>query len=59
MYTPTMKVCGTLHPRPNQILIFGVLDVSWTSVPCRYLIADCWFGPVVSVLQKFLPPRAR
>ena len=27
--------------------------------PYRFLFAECWYGPVISVLQKHLPPRAR
>eukprot|EP00752_Nemacystus_decipiens_P008775 g7830.t1 len=25
----------------------------------EYLVAECWFGPAISVLQKALPPRVR
>ena len=28
-------------------------------LPYRFLFAECWHGPVLSVLQKHLPPRAR
>ena len=25
----------------------------------RYLVAECWFGPAVSILQNALPPKVR
>jgi len=33
--------------------------ISLAALFCEYLVAECWFGPAVSILQNALPPKVR
>lgn len=52
---------ATQPPSPSatqpNVLLMGARCLA--HAPRRFLLAECWYGPLISVLQKFLPPRAR
>eukprot|EP00904_Undaria_pinnatifida_P006879 jgi/Undpi1/3320/HiC_scaffold_15.g06693.m1 len=52
---------GTLLGVPAFLMVIVVPNfyASMFFLFLEYLFAECWYGPVVSVLQTFLPPRMR
>lgn len=58
LYIPAI---GALLGAPAFFLVIAVPNfyASMFFLFLEYLVAECWFGPAISVLQKSLPPRAR
>lgn len=52
-------ICVALRARrmAPRLIWFHLVRVVW--IRRRYLVAECWFGPAISVLQRSLPPRVR
>lgn len=58
LYIP---ILGTLLGLPciAVMLLATSFYVSIGGLVLEYLVAECWFAPVISVLQNALPPKAR
>eukprot|EP00622_Pseudochattonella_farcimen_P004438 FR739824.1.p1 GENE.FR739824.1~~FR739824.1.p1 ORF type:complete len:179 (+),score=7.43 FR739824.1:1-537(+) len=58
LYIP---ILGTLLGLPciALMLLAPSFPISIVGLCSEYLLAECWFAPVISVLQTALPPRVR
>ncbi|CAM9987824.1 unnamed protein product [Ascophyllum nodosum] len=58
LYIPAI---GAMLGAPAFFLVIAVPNfyASMFFLFLEYLVAECWFGPAISVLQKALPPRVR
>eukprot|EP00903_Cladosiphon_okamuranus_P006304 g6182.t1 len=58
MYIPAIgALCGA--PLFFLVVVTPSFYASMFFLFLEYLVAECWFGPAISVLQKALPPRVR
>ncbi|CAM9506661.1 unnamed protein product, partial [Heterosigma akashiwo] len=58
VWVPALGAIGAV-PFMAICVLAGNFYVSMAALFFEYLIAECWFGPAISVLQNALPARVR